>query len=472
MKRYKRIVILLAVLGVACVATFAVSRYEAYQEEIQNSDEVILEIPTDSVTALSWTIDGETLSLHRDGTWLYDGDEAFPVDGDKISDMLAQFDQFGVSFRIENVEDYGQYGLDDPACTIQLTADDQSYEIKLGDFSQMDEERYVDIGDGNVYLVTTDPMDSFDVELKDLILNDQIPSFDQVSHITFAGSENYTVTYEEDSGKSYSADDVYFNQEGEPLDTSLVDDYLANLSGVELTDYVTYNATDAELEEYGLTDPELTVTVDYSYTDEDNNEVSDTCVVSVARAPDDRATLESADSDDEEDSTNESSSITAYLRVGESQIIYQIAGDDFTELMDAGYDTLRHQQIFWGDMEDVTQIDIDLEGETHTIDAVMQGDAQIFSYNGEEVDLTDFTDALEALSADRFTDAAADGEEEIRLTLHLNSEDFPTVTIRITRYDGSLCLAQVDGESVALVSRADAMDLVEAVQAIVLGQSG
>ena len=31
---------------------------------------------------------------------------------------------------------------------------------------------------------------------------------------TFAGSESYTVTYEEDSGKSYSADDVYFNQEG------------------------------------------------------------------------------------------------------------------------------------------------------------------------------------------------------------------------------------------------------------------
>ena len=32
-----------------------------------------------------------------------------------------------------------------------------------------------------------------------------------------------------------------------------------------------YNATDAELEEYGLTDPELTVTVDYSYTDEQSS---------------------------------------------------------------------------------------------------------------------------------------------------------------------------------------------------------
>ena len=35
------------------------------------------------------------------------------------------------------------------------------------------------------------------------------------------------------------------------------------------------------------------------------------------------------------------------------------------------------------------------------------------------------------------------------------------MTIRITRYDGELCLAEVDGSSVALVSRSDAMDLVE-----------
>ena len=45
------------------------------------------------------------------------------------------------------------------------------------------------------------------------------------------------------------------------------------------------------------------------------------------------------------------------------------------------------------------------------------------------------------------------------------------MTIQITRYNGELCLASVDGESVCLVSRADAMDLVEAVQTIVLGQS-
>ena len=83
--------------------------------------------------------------------------------------------------------------------------------------------------------------------------------------------------------------------------------------------------------------------MDYSYTNEDEEEVSDTFVVSIARAPDDRATLETAKADDEdEEDTDDTSDITAYLRVGESQIIYKLSGDDFTAMMDASYDSLRH----------------------------------------------------------------------------------------------------------------------------------
>ena len=36
------------------------------------------------------------------------------------------------------------------------------------------------------------------------------------------------------------------------------------------------------------------------------------------------------------------------------------------------------------------------------------------------------------------------------------------------RYDGDACLAVVDGESVCLVDRADAVELIEAVRTIVL----
>ena len=431
---------------------------------------MILEIDPDTVTALSWSYDETSLSFHKDETWQYDGDAAFPVDADKITDLLDRFSQFGVSFIIENVEDYAQYGLDEPTCTIDLTAGDTGYTIKLGDFSQMDEERYVDIGDGNVYLVSDDPMDQFEVELSDLIDDDELPDFEQVSHITFAGAQSYTVTREEDSGKSYSAEDIYFNQDGRPLDTELVNSYLSTISGLSTDEYVTYNATDEELEQYGMNDPELTVTVDHSYEDEDGETVSDTFVLNIARAPDDRATLETADSDDSSDSTEtDTDSIEAYLRVGESQIIYKLDGADFTALMEASYDDLRHQEVFWGDFADVTQLDIELEGESHTITSTGSGEDRVYTYNDAEIDLTDIQTAVEALTADSFTTEAATGQEEIALTLHLDNEDFPTVTIRLTRYDGSLCLAEVDGESVCLVSRSAAMDLVEAVQAIVLG---
>ena len=45
---------------------------------------------------------------------------------------------------------------------------------------------------------------------------------------------------------------------------------------------------------------------------------------------------------------------------------------------------------------------------------------------------------------------------------------FPEIEIILYRYDGSNCLAVIDGESVSLVPRASVMELVETVQAIVL----
>ena len=76
-----------------------------------------------------------------------------------------------------------------------------------------------------------------------------------------------------------------------------------------------------------------------------------------------------------------------------------------------------------------------------------------------------------ALTADSFTDETPTGKEEIGLTVYLDNENFPQVEIRLYRYDGSLCLAVVDGETVSLVDRSAVMDLVEAVQTIVLNKA-
>lgn len=57
------------------------------------------------------------------------------------------------------------------------------------------------------------------------------------------------------------------------------------------------------------------------------------------------------------------------------------------------------------------------------------------------------------------------------MTLHLEDENYPTVSIGLYRQDGSHCMAVVDGEPTALVARDEAVDLVEAVNAIVLNKA-
>lgn len=487
MKRYKRLGILVGVLVIACIATFALTRYEEKKEQISNSDEIILEIPTDSVQSLSWEYESESLALHKEGTWLYDEDETFPVDEEKVNELLERFEAFGVSFIIEQVEDYSQYGLADPVCTIHLSTEDTSYEIKLGDFSKMDAKRYVDIGDGNVYLVSNDPLDQFDVALSDLIDHDEMPDFDQVTQIRFTGTESYSISYEAENAGSYSAGDVYFTQEGNPLDTSRVKSYLKALSSLDATDYVTYNATEEELQAYGLDTPELTVTVDYTYENEDGESVSDTFVLNISRDSEELAAAEEGEDGD----------ISAYIRVGESQIVYRVSSDDRQALMAVSYDDLRHQEVFWADFDEVYQLDITLEGIQHTLTAVTEGDERTWYYGekAEEVsneeseeakaadetlaedteeeqqdalDITDLQSALEALSAESFTSETPTEKEEISLTVYLDNENFPKVQIDLYRYDGTYCLAVVDGESVSLVARSSVMDLVEAVQVIVL----
>lgn len=470
MRKATKLYALLGVLLVVCIAAFAVSRYEEKKEQIKNSGEVILEIPTDSVTALSWTNESGKFSFTKDETWVYDDDNAFPVDEEKINDLLEQFTSFAAAFAIDDVEDYAQYGLDEPICTIHITAGEESYTVELGDFSTMDEQRYVSIGDGKVYLVSHDPLDEFDSVLRDMILDDTIPEFDTVKQIAFSGEESYTISYDED-GTSICADDVYFT-DGKPLDAAVITEWLTSLHELDLTNYVSYNVTDEELETFGLDEPALAITLDYSSSDEDGNKTdSGTLVLHLSQNPEELAAYEEAIANEEDVLPD----VTCYARVGDSQIVYQITQSEFDALTDVSYDALRHQKIFTADFDTVTSIDVTLEGEDYIFtynppededDADVEG---TWTYQDTEFDIFDFSYALRALSATSFTDEAPTGQEEISLTLHLDNEDFSTFTLTLYRLDGESCIACVDGESVAFVSRDKAVDLIEAVRAVTLG---
>lgn len=470
MSRSKKLCVLLGLLAAVCGATLILFQVEEQKEKIKNSEDVILELPWESVTALSWEQDGKTLSFHKDETWLYDEDAAFPVSEERIQELLEPFEAFGVSFIIEDVEDYGQYGLDNPVCTIDLETGKESWKIQLGDYSKMDSKRYVSIGDGNAYLVNNDPLDLFDTALNSIIDNDEIPVWDQVTELRFEGEETYSAVYQEDSAGACSSEDVYFvrqNGKDAPLDTSRVDSYLWLIRSMDLTNYVSYNATEEELAQYGLDVPDLTVTLDYTAENENGEEEAGTFVLHISRDLETKQAAEQAEQDGQEGDEEEELS-AAYVRVGDSKIIYEISGDRYEELMAAFYNDLRHQEIFWADFDEVYQIDVSLEGADYTITSEKDGDERVWSYQEEKLDITDFQNALVSLRADSFTSEKPTGKEEIHFTLYLENENCPKVSVKLYRHDGELCLAEVDGKPISLVRRSYAVDLIEAVHAIVL----
>ena len=101
MKRTKKLYILLGVLVVICIATFALSKTEKKKENIKNSDKTVLEVDSDSVNKISWKSSLGSLAFEKkDGTWTYTDDANFPVDQDKIAERLKLFKEFGVAFAV------------------------------------------------------------------------------------------------------------------------------------------------------------------------------------------------------------------------------------------------------------------------------------------------------------------------------------------------------------------------------------
>ena len=158
------------------------------------------------------------------------------------------------------------------------------------------------------------------------------------------------------------------------------------------------------------------------------------------------------------------------------EIVLQVSSDDVQSLSwEYGETSLAfHKDETWlYDEDEAFPVDENtLEGSDYTI-AVdgEKDDERIWKYQEDEVAIDALQDALETLDAEYSSDFLSDdptGKEEIRLTVHLDNENHPKVDIELYRHDGEDCLAVVDGETFALVPRSDVVDLIEAVNAIVL----
>lgn len=459
MNRTKKVYVLLAVLAVMSLVTFFATHVEKKKENIKESGETVLEIPTDSVTAISWNTEKkQSFAFHKDEKkWINDADEAFPVDKKKMEKVLKSLEKAQADFIIEDVEDFEQYGLKDPSCVIDVKTKDKNYKIEVGDFSEMDSERYVSIGDGNVYLMKKDPMETFDVSQEDFIKNDKIPEFPEVEKIEFKDTETHKIVCEENDGSSYRKNDKYFEKVDDKkiaMNPKSVEGYLADLTDLKLNHYVTYNATEEEIAQYGLDNPELKITVDYVQKNKDETEEKKTVVIQLGKNAEKKK--------DEEES--------GYLRVGDSKIIYEIGGEEYDSLIEKAGENLRYKEVIPFDFKDIKSMDVSMDGKTYTIEVDGNKDGTDYLYNGEKIDDATFGEKFKSLKVSEFIKEEPTEEKELSIVVTAKDESIPQVSIDIYRYDGEECIVSVDNEPLGYLKRSKVINLKEAVNSVVLGK--
>ena len=157
MSRGKKSLLMLAVLAVVCAAAWIISGidFEKKNEEVDLS-EVIFTLDMDKLESLSWRHEEETYTfLYRDGKWSVKGQEDFPLNPETIEKAVDELKEMKSLRRIENPENLEDFNLVTGRQAVTVTQGGVSTTLILGELSPIEGYRYVNLGDGNVYMVDT-----------------------------------------------------------------------------------------------------------------------------------------------------------------------------------------------------------------------------------------------------------------------------------------------------------------------------
>ena len=466
MKRGKKLLLLCLTLIVVAGAALAAVKFIPDETVEETETIAVYTVAAEDIDPLAWDYEGESLSFGS--VWSYTDDADFPLQQSYLSAMTSAVSEITATKVIEAVDDLAEYGLDEPVCSITVTSGDAATTIDIGDETSLDGLRYVSVGDGNVYLVSSDLLTNFSYGLYDLVSIESLPDMsDLVSLRVERPSGTLVIDYLEDSGLAYTDRYSYFAEDGEDyvtLGSEPAYNFIYQITGFSWSSCVNYAADDEALAACGLDSPSVTVTVDYiettevetNETDEDGNAITET------RTEEKSLTLELGDYADD----------GCYARIAGSDMVYLIDASICDSLLYTSISELEPAEILLLDWDGMTGFDISLDGETYSVSMEYSEDENDYLYtlDGESLDFDDVLDQIEALTNEGdASDASLSLGELISFTFR--AEGWDDVELVIYSYDSSTCVAVINGEVLRFTSRTDAEEICDAVSALLTAEA-
>ncbi len=264
MKKYKSLIILLAVLVVLVVAYVVTGQLKKKSAEKENEQKQIAVLDMSDITSIQYMNGTDTMSfIKEDGTWYSESDKEFPLQQSSLKTMAETFGTLSANRELTDGDTLADYGLEEPQYTITLKdADGEQQNIYIGNAAG--EDYYMTVGDKEkIYTVDYSVVNAMNFDLDSMLQKDTFPSIgaDNIKKVTIT---KVGETTEYDADNSDQSDDITAIGGG--------------LGAAYFVDCVDYSVQADELAQYGLDEAQRT-TVTVVYTDSDDKEQTFTLYV-------------------------------------------------------------------------------------------------------------------------------------------------------------------------------------------------
>lgn len=448
-KNRKRLLWLLGALAVLAAAYFLIGSLSG-EEETQEEALIAAVLDTDAVSAIScgWSGGSYTL-LKSEDQWLAEGEESFPLDPGYPEAMLeAAAEVTAERLVAETAAELSQYGLTEPSVTMGFTLDGgDTVTYLLGDYNSAAQAYYFQVsGEEAVWLVDSSLYSAFAKELQDMSLTadsfvDADPSQVAAFTVETQGSLLEFAYYENGNPELYTAEYLWsVRLDGgawQAADSSLVESYLDNLTGLTPTGSAPLPQTEAEAAAYGLDSPYGRVLFQLT----DGSSVSFTVGGRDDSGFDYYAQREGADALDLLYYTN----IEDYF--GQSP-------DDFAP-----------EALFLISLDTVDSMEVTIEQAVYeiTLDRLNEEGLACF-LNGQSLSYEDFTGffyGLTILEQEGVTEDAISEESVMEVVFRRNTDSFSEMILRLAPRDQNFYQVDFNGRTDQLVNKKYVDSLVE-----------
>ena len=477
-KKWKMPVILLCAFLLLLVLYLFLKNKNQQEEAAESAGLSVMDLEEASVTGLSFQIDGEKVTFKKSGDqWKNSGDSEFPVNQDKMTDLISDLTGLEAERVLTGIEDLSEYGLEEPVNTVELeTSDGTVKKLLVGSQNQGTGSWYLCFSNdlATVYVTASDVSSNLPPSVMDLAEYDPYPeiSYSYVNQICVEKSENsYDLVKNQETTDWEVTGDDGITYSAEYQDVNSLVSTLADLSYSGLADY---NAEDLAV--YGLEEPAASVYLRYEeeVEEEEEEETSED-------------SSESDSSQEEEEPEMIEKDLTLYIGdqteegdyyvclAGSSQV-NTVSSDTLSSLLDSTSVTWWDLAAGYEYVKNIRSVEVTYQGEIKTIEREVQetededGDTRetvTYSSGGTTLDeekAEDFLYEMVGINA-QSKDPALSSSQSPEISMTVTAEE-QTFTVTYAPYDENFYLL-VDSEGrPGLVNKNDVKELIEKYQAV------